>query len=99
MLIKSYLKTKKGICKVTFELPADVEAKSAVVVGDFNNWDPTATPMKRKRDGRLSVSINLPSGREYRFKYYLDQSRWLNDPNPDRLVPNPFGSFDSVIVL
>jgi len=97
-MTKTYLKTKKGTCKVTFELPKDSNARTAVVVGEFNNWDPAATPMKRRRDGSFSVTLNLESGREYRFKYYLDGERWANDPNPDRLVPNPFGTLDSLII-
>lgn len=94
---KSYLKTKKGVVKVTFELPTDVAAKEAVVVGEFNNWDPSATPMKRKKDGSFSAALTLESGKEYRYKYYLDSERWENDPNPDSLVPNIFGTHDSLI--
>lgn len=94
---KSYLKTKKGIVKITFELPPDISAQQAVVVGEFNNWDPSATPMKRKKDGSFSAALNLESGKEYRYKFYLDGSRWENDPNPDRLVANNFGTQDSLI--
>ncbi len=97
-MTKSYLKTKKGIVKITFELPSAVEAKEAVVVGEFNNWDPSATPMKRKKDGSFSAALNLESGKEYRYKFYLDGARWENDSNPDRLVPNIFGTQDSLIV-
>jgi len=94
---KTFPKTKKGNTKVTFELPADVQAQQAVVVGEFNGWDPAATPMKRKRDGSFSVTVSLAPGKDYRFRYFLDGHRWENDPNPDRLVPNLFGSQDSVV--
>jgi 1,4-alpha-glucan branching enzyme len=96
-MTKSYLKTKKGIVKVTFELAPAVSAQQAVVVGEFNNWDPAATPMKRKKDGSFTAALNLESGKEYRYKFYVDGGRWENDPNPDRLVPNSFGSLDSLI--
>lgn len=98
-MTKAFLKTKKGACKVTFELPAGTEAQSAVVVGEFNSWDPKATPMKRKRDGSFSTSVTLDAGREYRFRYWLDGQRWENDPQPDRLAPNVFGTYDSVVAL
>ena len=94
---KSYLKTKKGVVKVTFELPSEVAAEQAVVVGEFNNWDPTATPLKRKKDGSFSTALTLESGKEYRYKFFLDSQRWENDPNPDRLVPNVFGTQDSLL--
>jgi 1,4-alpha-glucan branching enzyme len=94
---KTYLKTKQGVVKVTFELPARVQAREAAVVGEFNNWDPAATPMKRKKDGSFSAVVSLARGKEYRFRYYLDGKRWENDPQPDRLVPNVFGTQDSLI--
>ncbi len=96
-MTKGYLKTKKGVCKVTFELPKDVAAQTASLVGDFNNWDPNATPMKRKRDGSFSVAVNLESGKEYRFRYLLDNARWENDWQADAYVPNTFGTEDSVV--
>ncbi len=96
-MTKGYLKTKKGVCKVTFELPQEVKAETATVVGDFNNWDPNATPMKRKKDGTFSTAINLEAGKEYRFRYWLDNSRWENDWHADAYLPNSFGSEDSVV--
>ncbi|MBI4670984.1 MAG: isoamylase early set domain-containing protein [Chloroflexi bacterium] len=96
---KTYLKTKKGTVKVTFELGADVNAQAAVVVGEFNNWDPAATPMKRKKDGTFSVTVNLERGKQYRYKYYLDGQRWANDPQADALTPNIFGTQDSVLAV
>ena len=57
MLKKKFLKTK-STCQVTFQLPQEVEAKKASVVGEFNNWDQSATPLKKaKQAGRQSVAI------------------------------------------
>ena len=96
---KTFLKSKKGTVKVTFELPSDVNAQQVVVVGEFNNWDPSATPMKRKKDGTFSVAVNLESGKQYRYKYYLDGERWENDPQADAQTPNIFGTQDSVLAV
>jgi 1,4-alpha-glucan branching enzyme len=96
-MTKGYLKSKKGVCKVTFELPKEVDAQTASVVGDFNAWDVDATPMKRKRDGTFSAAINLEAGKEYRFRYWLDGSRWENDWHADAYLPNQFGTEDSVV--
>lgn len=98
-MTKSYLKSKKGTVKVTFELAPDTQAKQAAVVGEFNNWDPSATPMKRKKDGSFSIAVNLESGKQYRYKYYLDGQRWENDSQADAHVPNTFGTQDSVLVV
>ncbi len=93
---KAYLK-KKGTCQVTFRLPKDVGAETASLVGEFNQWDPQATPMKRAKNGDFSTTLNLPVGHDYRFRYLLDGTRWENDQEADRYVPNEFGTENSVV--
>ncbi|MBI9071761.1 MAG: isoamylase early set domain-containing protein [Melioribacteraceae bacterium] len=82
---KQFLKTRHT-CKVEFTIPSS-QAKNfskASVVGDFNNWNANATPMKRlKKDGSFSCSVELPEGKEYQFRYLIDGSRWVNDNKPD----------------
>jgi len=99
MLTKSYPKSKKKTCKVTFELPPSINAEQVAVVGEFNDWQPDSTLMKRKRDGSFSATVNLMTQREYRFRYLLDGERWENDIHADRFVANDFGSEDSVVVI
>jgi 1,4-alpha-glucan branching enzyme len=94
----SYAK-KSNTCKVTFELPAQVEAGSVALVGDFNNWSPHATTMTKRKDGRFSTTISLVAGRDYRYRFLLDGVRWENDWAADAYVGNEFGSEDSVIKL
>ncbi len=96
-MFKTFPKTKKGKCRVTFQLPKEVNAKTASVVGEFNKWDTHATPMKRKRDGSFSVVMELPVGNEYRFRYWLDNERWENDWQADRYEKNNFGTEDSIV--
>lgn len=86
-----------GTRKVTFELAAEVGTTTAQVCGDFNDWSPTATPMKRHKDGTLTATVDLEAGRQYRFRYLLDDGRWENDWAADAYVPNDFGGDDSVI--
>ena len=78
----------KHTCKVKFTIPSS-QAKNvaqASVVGDFNNWNISATPMKKlKKDGSFSCSLELPEGKEYQFRYLLDGSKWINDTKPDKL--------------
>lgn len=96
MLKKTYSKTGRS-CRVTFELPPEVNAETACLCGEFNEWDETVQPMKRRRDGKLSLTISLKPGQEYRFRYLLDGERWENDWNADAYMPNTFGSEDSVV--
>ena len=89
--------TRNGKTSVTFELPSDVVADHAVVIGDFNGWQ-DGKPMKRRRDGSFSATLRLDPGR-YRYRYLLDDERWENDWSADAYEPNSYGSDDSVVVL
>ena len=68
---KTYAKSG-NTCRVTFSLPKDVEAKEVALLGEFNEWDPDKHPLKKRKDGRFSVTVSLPAGKEYRFRYLLD---------------------------
>lgn len=93
---KEYTKTGRS-CRVTFELPAEVEAQSACLCGEFNDWDQSSHPMKRRKDGSFTLTISLKPGRQYRYRYLLDNARWENDWAADYYVPNMLGSEDSVV--
>ena len=97
---KQYLKSKP-VCKVTFTLAKEAAgaAKSAHVVGDFNNWNVHADSMKKLKDGTLTATITLKRGKEYQFRYLLDGATWENDWSADKYVQNRFGSDNSVVVV
>jgi 1,4-alpha-glucan branching enzyme len=93
---KAYSKTGRA-CRVTFTLPADGHSQSAVLCGEFNDWEPTSHPMTRRKDGSFSLTVSLPAGQQYRYRYLLDGERWMNDPDADGYVPNPYGGEDSLV--
>lgn len=95
MLTKQYLK-RHSVCKVTFTLPKGIAAQTTFVVGDFNNWDTRATPMKKSR-GLWKATIELAAGREYQFRYLVNGTEWHNDNKADGYLANPFGSDNSVV--
>jgi len=94
---KEYTKTRRS-CKVTFELVAG-DAKEVTLLGDFNEWNASTHPMKRRKDGSFSLSISLKPGNEYKYRFFADGTTWLNDPEADKLVPNSFGTEDSVVTV
>jgi 1,4-alpha-glucan branching enzyme len=98
---KRYLK-RKPVCKVTFRISEELakSADVAHVVGEFNNWDYYSTPMKKLKKGAFTTTLDLEKGREYQFRYLLDNCYWQNDGDADKFVPTPFGdSKNSVISL
>ena len=91
---------KQGFIRVTFELPSNMWAERVNLVGEFNDWDTAATPMRRNRsDANWKATLELEIGKHYRFRYLIDGKEWLNDWHADDHVENPYGSYDSVVDL
>jgi Glycogen recognition site of AMP-activated protein kinase len=74
-------------------------ADSAVaVVGDFNDWDPHATPLRSGSDSLWSVVVPLRPGR-YRYTFVVDGTQWRRDPSAPRALEDDFGTPTSVITV
>jgi hypothetical protein len=102
MIKKKFVKSRK-VSKITFvfpkvELPEGIEAESVNLAGEFNDWDPTATPMKHDSNGAYRTTIELEPGREYQFRYLVNGEHWCNDWNADAYVPNNLGVDNCVVV-
>ncbi len=99
-LKKKYLENKPR-CKVTFSLPkkAAHSARTVNLVGDFNNWDEQATPMKKLKNGSFTVVLDLETGREYQFRYLIDSKTWENDWEADKYVRTHLGDCDNSVVI
>ncbi len=99
-IAKRYLKAKP-LCKVTFRLgrQACQGVETVHLVGEFNGWDLSATPMKRLKNGSFTVTVDLPAGQDHPFRYLLDGTRWENDWEADRYAPTPFGDAENSVVV
>jgi len=99
-IFKKYLK-KKPVCKVTFKFPkkAANAVNSVHVVGDFNDWNELATPMKRLKNGDYTATVDLELYKEYEFRYLKDEKEWENDWEADKYSPSPIGNCDNSVVI
>jgi 1,4-alpha-glucan branching enzyme len=100
MGIKKKYSSDADICKVTFTLPSSLAltAKKANVVGEFNDWDKEGLPMKKRKGGSFSASVELKSNKEYQFRYLVDGNNWATDPEADDFAPVPFANEKNSIV-
>lgn len=74
-------------------------AGSVTVVGDFNDWDLSATPLVRSEgEGVWAVTVPLTPGR-YRYSFLVDGTTWLHDPRAARAVEDEFGRTNSVLTI
>lgn len=70
-----------------------------VVVGDFNNWDPAATPLQSTgRHGVWTVELRLKPGR-YHYTYLVDGQKWVRDPAEPPAPESDFGAPTSVLTV
>jgi len=86
---------------VTFVFPAPA-AEKVSVVGDFNQWNTTATPMSRIGNTDFwSVTVPMSVGRHI-FSYFAvtkDGERWSADPTRPAAPDDGFGRANSVVLV
>ncbi|MEI6079672.1 MAG: isoamylase early set domain-containing protein [bacterium] len=87
---------KKTDGSVTFEFDQNTAGK-VYLAGDFNNWNYSATPLKKTPKGTYRVTLHLKPG-NYQFRYFANHN-WYNDNNADGLVNNNYGSQNSIVVV
>jgi 1,4-alpha-glucan branching enzyme len=78
-LIKVAKPTGSGTVRVTFALPATEPAGAVSVVGDFNDWNPYAHPLRKRSNGIRSAVVTLPAGTTLRFRYLAEGGLWFDD--------------------
>lgn len=82
--------------RVVFTLKATPDAQVALI-GDFNQWDDQATPMRHTGDGIFEAAIALDPG-SYQYKFVVNGRRRLDPSNPEE-ASAPDGSINSRLVV
>jgi serine protease AprX len=67
------------------------------VAGDFNDWDTERTPLTRGADGLWRAQFDAPPSGRYRYKFIINEVRWVDDPHNGFKEPDGFGGFNSVL--
>jgi hypothetical protein len=65
---------------------ADSAAQQVSLVGDFNGWSPTATPMDRESAGVWVTQVFMDPG-TYEYKFLVDGD-WRTDPDNSEISEN-----------
>ena len=83
---------------VQFVLDAS-RARSVAVVGDFNGWDTSATPLVRdSASGLWSALVPVRPGRHL-YSFLVDGTIWTLDPNAPRAKDSDYGTEQSVMIV
>ena len=73
-------------------------ARTVTLVGDFNDWDAAATPLRRGADGVWEGAVPLPVGR-HEYGFVVDGAPVVADPAAPRAADNDFGAPNSVVTV
>ncbi|HEY8795955.1 MAG TPA: isoamylase early set domain-containing protein [Gemmatimonadaceae bacterium] len=74
-------------------------ASSVALVGDFNNWDPKATPLRAASTGGVwSVEVPIQPGRHL-YAFVVDGSVWHPDPAAPQASGEDYGEPNSALTV
>jgi 1,4-alpha-glucan branching enzyme len=82
------LRSVNFICHAT-------QATAVSLVGDFNDWDPAANPMRHMPDRSWLLTLNLKHG-HHRYAFLVDGVLSL-DPNAQGITRNDKGERVSLV--
>ena len=72
-------------------------AQSVSILGDFNDWQPNANPMRRQTDGIWTAQLALHHG-HHQYQYLVDGQPVL-DPRAQGIARNVRGERVSVVAV
>jgi 1,4-alpha-glucan branching enzyme len=72
-------------------------AQSVCLVGDFNGWNPTSHPMRRRVDGWWFIEVQLRHG-HHRYRFLVDGDPAL-DPRSTGIARNEHNERVSLVAV
>lgn len=91
----SALATPTTLVRFTLLAP---QASHVSIVGDFNQWNPTALPLRRAADGQSwEVEVPLVPGR-YAYSFVVD-GMLARDPSAPQAADDDFGMPNSIVMV
>jgi hypothetical protein len=91
-------RTASGSPLVQFGFVAP-HASSVALVGDFNNWDPKATPLRAASTGGVwSVEVPIQPGRHL-YAFIVDGTAWRPDPAAPQASGEDYGEPNSALTV
>ena len=73
-------------------------ARRVAVVGDFDDWSPTAVPMQRGPGGTWTATVSITPGR-HGYAFVVDDTVWVTDPRAPVVRDPDYGRDHSVVVV
>lgn len=76
----------------------DPRARRVQVRGEWDDWQ-SETEARQVEAGVWLADIAKPSAGFYAYKFLIDGTTWIDDPENGQRRTNPYGEYDSVLVV
>jgi glycosidase len=83
--------------EVSFSFLAPEGAATVAVVGQFNNWDRAAHPLRRTRGDKWEGTAHVAPG-VYQYLFVIDGKQWVRDPSAPT-ASDANGNTNSLLVV
>jgi len=77
----------------------DPSARQVALIGSFNDWQSRDGEMVQIRPGLWEGSLDSAARGRHRYKFLIDRSRWIHDPENPLRIEDGFGGFNSLITI
>jgi serine protease AprX len=77
----------------------DPSAREVALIGSFNDWQSKDGEMVQIRPGLWEGVLDVPARGNHRYKFLIDRSRSINDPDNPLRIEDGFGGFNSLITI
>jgi serine protease AprX len=75
----------------------DDEARTVALAGDFNNWNTTQNFFEKDANGIWRATTKKLESGHYRYKFVINNERWIDDPANGLKEIDHFGGFNSIL--
>ena len=69
------------------------------LVGSYNGWQSKDGEMVQIRPGLWEGVLDVPARGPHRYKFQIERSRWIHDPENPLRIEDGFGGFNSLITI
>lgn len=77
----------------------DDNATGVALCGDFNAWRTDDVQFKQTEHGLWRTAIPCQPAGRYRYKFFVDGSRWTEDPSHGHKEDDGLGGFNSILTI
>ena len=78
---------------------ADASAYEVMLVGSFNDWQPTGYALQAHGQGVWQIAVPPLPGGAYPYKFLVNRQRWVSDPENILMSEDGYGGFNSLLVV